>query len=72
VMNEAGILDDKQTEQTGFGIGTSTEKKAVAPANTPMTKLDELNEKLSDAITKEDYEKAARIRDEISKLQSRS
>ncbi|KER09005.1 MAG: hypothetical protein HY22_14345 [[Candidatus Thermochlorobacteriaceae] bacterium GBChlB] len=70
VMNEAGILDDKQGDQTGFGVGT--EKKAVAPANTPMSKLDELNAKLSDAIAKEDYEKAARIRDEISKLQSRS
>jgi bifunctional DNase/RNase len=70
VMNEAGILDDKQGDQTGFGVGT--EKKAVTPANTPMSKLDELNAKLSDAIAKEDYEKAARIRDEISKLQSRS
>ncbi len=70
VMNEAGILDDKQGDPTGFGVGT--EKKAVTPANTPMSKLDELNAKLSDAIAKEDYEKAARIRDEISKLQSRS
>jgi UvrB/uvrC motif. len=36
-----------------------------------MSKLEELNEKLSEAISKEDYERAARIRDEISKLKNK-
>ncbi|MFN3385996.1 MAG: bifunctional nuclease domain-containing protein [Candidatus Thermochlorobacter sp.] len=73
VMNEAGIIDDKAPEQSGYGVGTGSagaEKRATA--STPMSKLEELNAKLNEAIAKEDYEKAARIRDEISKLQSRS
>lgn len=73
VMNEAGIIDDKTSEQSGYGVGTSgagAERRASSSA--PMSKLDELHAKLNEAIAKEDYERAARIRDEISKLQSRS
>ncbi|MCS7014053.1 MAG: bifunctional nuclease family protein [Chloroherpetonaceae bacterium] len=69
VMNEAGIIDEKTPEQQGFGIGigASAERRT-----SPMSKLEELTAKLNEAIAKEDYEKAARLRDEISKLQSRS
>jgi bifunctional DNase/RNase len=72
VMNEAGIIDDKQSEQVGSGVGTEKkqESQSARPA-APLTKLDELNQKLSDAILKEDYERAARIRDEISKLKNK-
>lgn len=72
VMNEAGIVDDKQGEQVGFGVG-SEKKQEPQPARpaAPLTKLDELNDKLNDAILKEDYERAARLRDEISKLKNK-
>ncbi|MDX2129858.1 MAG: bifunctional nuclease family protein [Chloroherpetonaceae bacterium] len=70
VMNEAGIIDEKGESQSGFGIGV--ERKSGTPALTtpaPNTnKLDELNIQLKEAIQQEDYEKAARIRDEIKKL----
>jgi uncharacterized protein len=70
VLNEAGIVDERQPEQPGFGVGVNkAEAAAPAKAAAPPTKLDELKQKLSEAISKEDYEKAARIRDEISKLE---
>jgi protein-arginine kinase activator protein McsA len=36
-----------------------------------MTKLEQLNVQLKEAIEKENYEKAAQIRDEIRKLELR-
>jgi hypothetical protein len=73
VMNEAGIIDEKTPEQTGFGIGmggAGAERRTASAS--PASKLEELRAKLNEAIAKEDYERAAKIRDEISKLQSRS
>ncbi len=70
VMNEAGIVDEKQSEQVGF-VGAERKQESQVRSSTPLSKLDELNEKLSEAISKEDYEKAARIRDEISKLKNK-
>jgi protein-arginine kinase activator protein McsA len=72
-MNEAGIIDEKTPEQTGFGIGmggAGAERRTASAS--PASKLEELRAKLNEAIAKEDYERAAKIRDEISKLQSRS
>ncbi|MCS6988510.1 MAG: bifunctional nuclease family protein [Chloroherpetonaceae bacterium] len=70
VMNEAGIVDDRHGEQVGFGIGS--ERRQETQSRSPMSKLEELNQKLSEAISKEDYERAARIRDEISRLKNKS
>jgi protein-arginine kinase activator protein McsA len=36
-----------------------------------MTKLEQLNTQLKEAVEKENYEKAAQLRDEIAKLQMR-
>ena len=65
VMEEAGI----PTEEEGAA--------ALAPAETeeeeehmPMSKLEQMEQQLEVAIEQEDYEKAAKLRDEIQRLQS--
>jgi bifunctional DNase/RNase len=71
VMDEAGILDDREAAQ-GQLPPAAEKKQLEAQAKSPVTKLDGLMTKLSEAIQNEDYEKAARLRDEISKLKSSS
>ena len=64
VMEEAGI----PTEEEGAA--------ALAPAELaeeeeqPMSKLEQMEQQLEMAIEQEDYEKAAKLRDEIQRLQS--
>lgn len=64
VMEEAGI----PTEEEGAA--------ALAPAEAdeeeimPMSKLEQMEQQLAVAIEQEDYEKAAKLRDEIQRLQS--
>ena len=61
ILDEAGIISesDEPAEAT-----TAEEKKSTGE----MTKLEQLEEELQTAIETENYEKAARIRDEIKKL----
>jgi len=75
IMDTAGILLDEM-EQKGEGDLPKTkkaDKKAGEPVEsgggTDLTKhsIEKLNALLADAIKKEDYEKAAGIRDEINK-----
>lgn len=74
VMDEAGFVPD----------GDEAEKPAAAPL-TPepeqppsekpkikLSRLEELHQQLHEAIAKEEYEKAAKIRDEIQKLEARN
>lgn len=49
--------------------GKPEEKAPKQPAK-PLTHLDQLNQQLADAIKKEEYEKAAKLRDDIQKLQA--
>jgi bifunctional DNase/RNase len=69
IMNEAGIVEEKQKEdeeQESAGEMVEHQEKAE-PASTESVS-EELNRKLEDAINREDYEAAARIRDELSRL----
>ena len=63
VLNEAGVVseDDEEVEETGL-------KEETAQIKQPLTKLELLQSSLKEAIEKEDYEKAAKIRDDIRKL----
>jgi hypothetical protein len=63
VLTEAGVVseDDDETEETPAGEETAPVKKAV-------TKLEQLQTSLKEAIEKEDYEKAAKLRDDIRKM----
>ncbi len=73
IMNEAGIREEQKEE------GEEGEEEAVRETEEPIplpvspeNRLDELQTALNDAITNENYEEAARLRDEISRLKSSS
>ncbi|HWF44732.1 MAG TPA: bifunctional nuclease family protein [Candidatus Kapabacteria bacterium] len=79
VMNEAGFvpeegeedLEEGAEEEDDLGLESQLakpEEKAPAKPAKPPTYLDQLNQQLSEAIKKEEYEKAAKIRDDIQKL----
>lgn len=81
VMTEAGFLPDEndeegieEMEEEEDGDDLSPEEKmskAAAPApQKPMTKMEQLMKQMEDAIAAEDYEKAAALRDDISKLKA--
>lgn len=63
VLNEAGIVseDEDETEET-------LTKEEATPVKKPATKIEQLQTLLKDAIEKEDYEKAAKLRDDIRKI----
>jgi hypothetical protein len=63
VLNEAGVVsdDDEETEET-------LTKEESAPVKKVLTKLEQLQTSLKEAIEKEDYEKAAKLRDDIRKM----
>jgi len=63
VLNEAGIIseDEEETEEV-------LPKEESAQAKKPATKLEQLQTSLKEAIEKEDYEKAAKLRDDIRKM----
>ncbi len=75
------FVADKVMEEASFvSEGEEGEKSAPPapagkeedPQKPPLTKLEQLEKQLSDAILKEDYERAAQLRDEIRKLQIRN
>jgi len=63
VLNEAGVVseDEEDVEETAVKEETEELKK-------PLTKLEQLQTSLKEAIEKEEYEKAAKLRDDIRKL----
>ncbi|MEJ6979302.1 bifunctional nuclease family protein [Pedobacter sp. P351] len=71
ILSTAGIMIEGNDFVFLENIDTPTEEK-VATAATNYTSLsdEELKEKLQQALTEEAYEKAAKIRDELSKRKS--
>ena len=76
VMAEAGFLPEEgeeegleeEEEESDLGIVQPKEEKPEKKqASKPLTLLDQLNQQLNDAIKKEEYERAAKIRDDIQK-----
>ena len=74
VLSEAGIiLSDLEDEDEDSELDETSETKAESkPAaekkeKITETSVEDLNKMLEDALAKEDYEKAAKIRDEIQK-----
>jgi hypothetical protein len=72
IMNEAGIVEEQQKEEEEpvlppEEIVDKPEPEAVSEESL----AEELNRKLEDAINREDYEEAARIRDELSRIKER-
>lgn len=71
ILDKAGIILDVQEDQRGQ-LGTNPSPKAIVQdtkTDQSLSKksLDALNKELEKAVAQEDYERAAQIRDEISK-----
>ncbi|MGB2869110.1 MAG: bifunctional nuclease family protein [Bacteroidota bacterium] len=75
------FVADKVMEEAAFVPENEEAEKATPPPakqepeekpKQKLSKLDQLQHQLSEAIAKEDYEKAAKLRDEIKKLQARN
>ena len=72
VLSEAGIIlsdleeeEEDNDEMTIKSTPSSTSSSTKEPLN--QTSVDELNKMLNEALEKEDYERAAKIRDELNK-----
>jgi bifunctional DNase/RNase len=68
VMDEAAFVPEDEADDQ---VPQAKSQKPKQPPVTKMTKLEHLTHQLREAIEKENYEKAASLRDEIRKLQSR-
>lgn len=77
VMDEASFVPEEEEEEgqeKKTGETPKPSKPAAPPKETPpnkMTRLEQLHQQLKLAIEKEDYEKAASLRDEIRRLETR-
>ena len=70
VMDEAAFVpEEEEEEEEAEAKPRPKAKQQPAPA-TPKSKLDQLRQQLKEAIEKENYEKAAQLRDEIQKLEA--
>ncbi len=77
IMDEAGIREEQKEEgeEDADADAAPLEEPEEALAALPLTpeaRLDELQTALADAIQSENYEEAARLRDEITRLKSSS
>jgi bifunctional DNase/RNase len=70
VMDEAAFVpEEEDDDQTAPRPPKPTPSAAQRPPK--MSRLEELHQQLKEAIEKESYERAAQLRDEIRKLESR-
>jgi uncharacterized protein len=74
VMDEAGFVPDEEEEEQQQASPKQQQQQPPKPKQQPavkMTKLEQLHQQLKEAIEKENYEKAAVLRDEIRRLEMR-
>ncbi|HEY4652695.1 MAG TPA: bifunctional nuclease family protein [Pontibacter sp.] len=71
VLSEAGIilsdLEDEEEESEEATVKSTSSGSSSSKEPLHETSVDELNKMLHEALEKEDYEKAAKIRDELNK-----
>jgi bifunctional DNase/RNase len=74
VMDEAGFVpdgDEAEKPVTPAADQTSEQPSTEKP-KIKLSRLEELHQQLLESVAKEEYEKAAKIRDEIQKLEARN
>ncbi|MGV3640542.1 MAG: bifunctional nuclease domain-containing protein [Adhaeribacter sp.] len=74
VLSEAGIIlsdleeeEEEETDEIETSVSASPARPEASKTNLRDVSVDELNKLLEDALEKEDYERAAKIRDELNK-----
>ncbi len=67
VMQEASFLPDQEAEEEEKKPAEKHPPKKIIPK---VTRLEQLRDELKEAIEKEDYERAAKLRDDIRRLES--
>ncbi|MGV3504303.1 MAG: bifunctional nuclease domain-containing protein [Adhaeribacter sp.] len=74
VLSEAGIIlsdleeeEEEETDEIETSVSASPARSEAGKTNLRDVSVDELNKLLEDALEKEDYERAAKIRDELNK-----
>jgi len=72
VRNNIPIFVAEKVMQKGSYTSDEMQEIEQGKIETGKSRLDQLRKDLEDAVEREDYEKAARLRDEINKLDSRS
>lgn len=68
ILDEAGIQTEEENPDESLPVQKETPAKEKPAQTPPKTRVQSLQESLDKAIAEEDYELAARIRDEISKI----
>jgi len=72
IMDEAGIREEQKEEgeesEETEAVSPPEPGAAAAEPKSPAAKLEELQLRLEEAVSRENYEEAARLRDEISRL----
>lgn len=68
VLNEAGIRSEAEEEESEQPQEGEEQQQQQQPVKQYTSKYEQLQAALKDAIEKEDYERAAKIRDELRKL----
>jgi uncharacterized protein len=73
VMDEAGFVPDgDETDKPAAAAPPEPEHPSTEKPKIKLSRLEELHQHLLEAVAKEEYEKAAKIRDEIQKLEARN
>jgi bifunctional DNase/RNase len=73
VMDEASFVPDNEeneAEPQAESSETPPESSPDMPPTPSASRLEQLEKDLTEAVTKEDYEKAAKLRDEIKRLKA--
>jgi uncharacterized protein len=74
VMDEAAFVPEDEEEaaqEAEESAVPKSQKPKPAPAAPKLTRLEQLQQQLKEAIEKEQYERAAQLRDEIRKMETR-
>jgi hypothetical protein len=74
VMDEAGFVPDgdEADKPAATAAVTEPEHASTEKPKIKLSRLEELQQQLLEAVAKEEYEKAAKLRDEIQKLEARN
>ena len=72
VMDEAGFVPDSDEAEKPTSPASVEPEQETEKPKLKLSRLEQLHQQLLEAVAKEEYEKAAKIRDEIVKLEARN